>query len=202
MRRGVRAAAIVAVSALVVGCTGEADDPPTEATDAAGAEVGADPDGDPTAEDADEAGSDDEVEAGDPVDAGPPLVSVEHQVAEGGTAEIDVRAAEAGELFRVTLTITARGTGDTTVAELFGGVGGAAGISGRLIDAANLLEYELVFPTVPHGSAVRIAEDQPVTLHFYFGAPVAPFESFDFLLDLGASSPNWPGVVDVPFSAG
>lgn len=133
-----------------------------------------------------------------------PLVGTEHPLTEhGGSLEIGLRAEHVGELLRVAVTFTPRGIGPdrTSIAELLGSSGSGNGMSARLIDPVNLLEYETVRPAVPHGQPTPAVVDQPTTLYFYFGAPVEPLETFDFLLDFGSGVPDWPGFVDVPFSS-
>lgn len=132
---------------------------------------------------------------------GPALATTEHPIAEhDASLAIELRAQETGDLLRVSLTFTPEGLGeDSSLAELFGSPGSGNGFSGRVIDADNLLEYSSVRSAVPHGSSVSIQDGQPVTLHFYVGAPVEPMDRFDFLLDFGSGAPNWQGFVDVPY---
>jgi hypothetical protein len=198
---------------LLTGCTGDGDDdtspPGTEAATSPGteAEPPDEPAGDDAGEDVGEASDEDGGEAAAPAPsaAGPVLASAEHPLTEqDGSLDIELRAAEVGDLLRVEVTFTPRGIGSerATIAELFGTIGGGNGMSARLIDPVNLLEYETVRPAVPHGQSTPAFEDQPTTLNFYFGAPVEPLETFDFLLDFVVGVPDWPGFVDVPLATG
>lgn len=190
------------VAVLLGGCTGDGGDdaaPPAPAP--------ADTDGEvtDTADDADDAddGAGGEAAAPPTSTAGPVLASVEHPLTEqDGSLDIELRAEEVGDLLRVEVTFTPRGIGGerTNLAELFGSPGAGNGMSARLIDPVNLLEYETVRAAVSHGQATPAFEDQPTTLNFYFGAPVEPLDTFDFLLDLVVGVPDWPGFVDVPFA--
>jgi hypothetical protein len=129
------------------------------------------------------------------------LASTEHPVPDlDASLAVELRAAETGDLLRVSLTFTPHGLEErSSIAEMLGSAGSGNGLSGRVIDAANLLEYGPVRSAVPHGRGVYVEDGQPVTLHFYVGAPVEPMERFDFLLDFGSGSPNWQGFVDVPY---
>ena len=211
MRRQTMVAALAVV--LLVGCAD--DDAESGAATEAGSEPATEPAGDDDAGqgavDPDEPVSDDG--AGDvsgdgdatPMPARPegePLAATEHPAQElGGTLEIELYAREVGELLRVSVVFTPRDIGDerTSLAQLLGASASGDGISGRLIDPVNLLEYETVRAAVPHGQSAPAYQDQPTTLQFYFAAPEQPMETFDFLLDLVVDSPDWPGFVDVPY---
>jgi hypothetical protein len=201
-----RYVAVVAMMAVLVAC-GDGDGPAGETADAESdrsLSVDADDEAAGVDDDTTEADDGDLDGTSSPEPAGEPLRAAEHPLQEqGGTLEIELRAREVGELLRVAVTFTPRGIGDerTSIATLFGSAGSGNGISGRLIDPVNLLEYETVRPAVPHGQSTPAYEDQPTTLHFYFAAPVEELETFDFLLDFGVGVPDWPGFVDVPFGA-
>lgn len=193
---------------LLAGCNGD-DDTATETTPADdtadGGEVADDAGaGDDLADDGatdDDAADDDGAASPPPAsDAGPVLATAEHPASgHDGTVEIELRAGEVGDLLRVELTFTPRGIDDSErvgLADLLG-PGGGNGMSARLIDPVNLLEYETVRNAVPHGQVAPAHDGQPTTLNFYFGAPVEPLETFDFLLDFMVGTSEWPGFVDV-----
>lgn len=220
MRHVAAMAAVLAM--LAVGCTQPAD--PADEADGGGtgtsgtateAEATDDQAG-AAGEVADQqAGTEDVQEAGDAASNGQseeaatdallrtePLARTEHPLTDlDGTLEIELRAEEVGDLLRVAVTFTPRGIDDerTSIADLLGAYASADGISGRLIDAANLLEYQTVRPAVRHGQVAHAYVDHPTTLVFYFGRPVEPMETFDFLLDFEISASNWPGFVDLPY---
>lgn len=202
---------------LLLGCSGDGTDDvgsPDGTPQADGAAEQA-----PTADDGEDATADAGVDADaadgteadhedgaapPPSTAGPVLASVEHPLTEqDGSLDIELRAEEVGELLRVEVTFTPRGIGAerTNLAELFGSSGSGNGMSARLIDPANLLEYETIRPAVSHGQSTPAYEDQPTTLNFYFGAPIEPLETFDFLLDFVVGVPDWPGFVDVSLAS-
>jgi hypothetical protein len=196
-----RRVASVVVAVVLVGCANgdePAADPATEASEEQ-AEAEVDGDG-AVVDDLDEGADDGPPATGRP--AGEPLVVTEHPTAgHDGALEIELRAEVVGELLRAAVTFIPRGIGDerTSLAELFGSMGSGNGISARLIDPVNLLEYETVRPAVSHGQSTPVHDGQPLTLHFYFAAPVEDLETFDFLLDFVVGVPDWPGFVDVPF---
>jgi hypothetical protein len=195
-------AVVVAVALALAACS---NDEPV-------AEPAADADQEPVTVEADDESQDDPVDdldegadggaASAAAPSGETLVSAQHPLTEqDGHLEIELRARIVGELFRVAVTFTPRDIGDerTSVAQLFGSSGSANGISARLIDPVNLLEYETVRRAVPHGQSAPAYQDQPTTLNFYFAAPVEELDTFDFLLDFVVGAPDWPGFVDVPF---
>lgn len=205
MRRFVVVLGTAAV--LAVGCDG-GEEPPAETTPSE--QPDAEPsDGDPADEaDVEDAPTGDDVAQGDDgaqgevaeAPSGEVLASTNHPAAEqGGSLDIELRAQEVGELLRVELTFTPRDIGDesTSVATMFGSSGPGNGMSGRLIDPVNLLEYETVRNAVAHGQPTPAYEGQPTTLYFYFAAPVEPMETFDFRLDFGSGTPDWAGFTDV-----
>lgn len=187
---------------LAVGCTNEdaetAEGGDTEAQDSPAQEASPAVEDPADPPDAETQGA----EAPSTVPDTEPLARTEHPLAaEDGTLEIELRAEEAGELLRVAVTFTPRDIDAerTSIAGLLGSAGSGNGISARLIDPVNLLEYEAVKPAVAHGRSTPAYVDQPTTLVFHFGAPVEPMETFDFMLDFGTGAPTWPGFVDVPF---
>ena len=133
-----------------------------------------------------------------------PLASTQHPLTgRGGRLDIELRAERVGELLRVAVTFTPRGIdpGPTALATLLGGGGTHEGISARLIDPVRLLEYTAVQPGARLGTVAPAQVDHPTTLLFYFGAPQDPGGTVDFLLDLDATTPDWPGFLDVPLGA-
>lgn len=133
-----------------------------------------------------------------------PLAQTSHPLTEhGGALEIELRAERLGELLRVAVTFTPRGIdpGRVPLTILLGGEGVSETVTARLVDPVNLLEYETVHPAVAPATVAPTSVDHPTTLMFYFGAPTAPMETADFLLDLSLSAPAWPGFLDVPFGS-
>lgn len=131
-----------------------------------------------------------------------PLAEAVHPLGDlGGTLEVDLRVEPVGDLLRVALTFTPRGIDDQgwSLATLLGAEGTHEAISARLLDPVNLLEYSAIRPAVPQATMAPAHVDHPTTLMFYFGAPAERLATFDLLLDLSATTPDWPGFVDVPF---
>lgn len=133
-----------------------------------------------------------------------PLASTHHPLTgRGGRLDIELRAEQVGQLLRIAMTFTPRGIepGPTALATLLGGAGTHEGISARLIDPVHLLEYTAVQPAARLGTVAPAQVDHPTTLLFYFGAPEDPGGRFDVLLDLDATTPDWPGFLDVRLGA-
>lgn len=202
MRRTAALGAVLAV--LAVGCTGGATEPADEADGGVAEAPGTSPATVDPRDQVETVDTEADERAEAPVPAllrTEPLATAAHPLTDlDGTLDIELRAQEVGDLLRVALTFTPRGIeeGKTSIAELLGAYASGDGISGRLIDPVNLLEYETVKPAVRHGQAAPAYVDHPTTLVFYFGTPVEPMETFDFLLDFEVGAPHWPGFVDVP----
>ncbi|MCS2610887.1 hypothetical protein [Halomonas dongshanensis] len=140
-----------------------------------------------------------EAAAGGDAVAAPLVVDIPGE--SGATVTIEVTSMEiVGELLRIGVTFTPEWqiepfSGRSPDLAQVLGANLSNPINARLIDPANLLEYQLV--TRGSSRVIPMTEGVPRTVYFYFGTPVEEMESFDLYLE--AERVALPPLTDVPY---